>query len=144
MLNSYYWEKFLPSSPLGFPGGSDGKESACNAGDPGLILGSGRCPGEGNGNPLQHSYLENSMDRGGWRATVHGVAELDMTEWLTLNLLHIALWVLRYLWDTLGHALTCQALVASGSADSSRSPSRSGPCCYLPLSTTRWQDESSI
>ena len=47
-----------------FPGGSDGKESACNAGDPGLIPGLGRCPGEGNGNPLQYSYLENPMDRG--------------------------------------------------------------------------------
>ena len=44
------------------PGGSDGKASACNAGDPGLIPGSGRSPGEGNGNPLQYSYLENSMD----------------------------------------------------------------------------------
>ena len=55
-------------------GGSDGKESACNAGDPCLIPGSGRSPGEGNGNPLQYSYLENSMDRGAWQATVHGVA----------------------------------------------------------------------
>ena len=47
-----------------FPGGSDGKESACNAGDQGLIPGLGRFPGEGNGNPLQYSCLENSMDRG--------------------------------------------------------------------------------
>ena len=47
-----------------FPGGSDGKESAHNAGDPGLIPGLGRSPGEGNGNPLQYSYLENPMDRG--------------------------------------------------------------------------------
>jgi len=49
--------------PLGFPGGSDGKESACNARDPDLILGLGRSPGEGNGNPLQYSCLDNSMDR---------------------------------------------------------------------------------
>ena len=49
--------------------------SACNAGDPGSIPGLGRSPGEGNGNPLQYSCLENSMDRGAWRATVHGVAE---------------------------------------------------------------------
>ena len=49
---------------LGFPGGSDGKASACNVGDPGSIPGSGRCPGEGNGNPLQYSCLENPMDRG--------------------------------------------------------------------------------
>ena len=48
---------------MGFPGGSDGKESACNAGDPGLITGSGRSPGEANGNPPQYSFLENSMDR---------------------------------------------------------------------------------
>ena len=58
-----------------FPGGSDGKESACNAGDPGLIPGLGRTPGEGTGNPLQYSCLENSMDRGVWWATVHGVTE---------------------------------------------------------------------
>ena len=48
----------------GFPGGSDGKESVCNAGDPGAISGSGRSPGEGNGYPLQYSCLENFMDRG--------------------------------------------------------------------------------
>ena len=50
----------------GFPVGSDGKESACNAGDPGSIPGSGRSPGEGNGNPHQYSCLENSMDKGAW------------------------------------------------------------------------------
>ena len=54
---------------------SDGKESAHNAGDLGLISGSGRFPGEGNGNPLQYSCLENSVDRGAWRATVHGVTK---------------------------------------------------------------------
>ena len=52
---------------------TDGKESACNAGDPGLIPGTGRFPGGGHGNPLQYSYLENSMERGAWQATVHGV-----------------------------------------------------------------------
>ena len=57
----------------GFSGGSDGKESACNAGDLGSIPGWGRSPGEGNGNSLQYSCLENSMDRGAWWATVHGV-----------------------------------------------------------------------
>ena len=60
---------------LGFPGGSDGQESACNAGDLGLIPGLGRSPGEGNGHPLQYSFLENSMDRGAWWATVHGVTK---------------------------------------------------------------------
>ena len=59
----------------GFPSVSDGKESACNAGDPGLIPELGRSPGEGNGNPLQYFCLENSMDRGAWWATVHGVTK---------------------------------------------------------------------
>ena len=59
----------------GFPGGSDGKESACSAGDPGSITGSGRSPGEGNGNPLQYTCLENPMDGEAWQATVHGVAK---------------------------------------------------------------------
>ena len=63
------------STNLGFPGGSDSKESACNAGDPGSIPGSGRSPGEGNDNPLQYSCLENLMNRGAWQATVHGVTK---------------------------------------------------------------------
>ena len=53
---------------MGFPGGSDGKESACNAGDLSSIPGLGRSPEEGNGNPLQYSCLENSMDRGAWQS----------------------------------------------------------------------------
>ena len=60
---------------MGFPGGLGGKESACNAGHPTLIPGSGRFPGEGNGNPLQYSRLENIMDIGAWQATVQGVAK---------------------------------------------------------------------
>ena len=61
---------------------SVGKESDyCNAGEPGMIPGSGRSPGEENGNPLQYSFLENPMARGAWRATVHGVTESDMTEY---------------------------------------------------------------
>ena len=59
----------------GFPGGAEVKASASNAGDPGSIPGSGRSPGEGNGNPLQDSCLENSMDGGAWQATIHGVAK---------------------------------------------------------------------
>ena len=62
----------------GFPGGSDSKESACNAGDQGLIPGSGRSPREGDGDPLQYSCLENSMGRGDWHAVVRGVAERRM------------------------------------------------------------------
>ena len=58
-----------------FPGGSEGKESACNVEDVGLIPGSGRSPGEGNGNALQDLCLENPLDRGAWWATVHGVTK---------------------------------------------------------------------
>ena len=74
---------FLVVYSLGFPGGSDSKESTCNAGDLGLILGSGRSPGEGSGYPLQYSCLENSMDRGTWWATVYEVAESQTRQQLT-------------------------------------------------------------
>ena len=65
----------LPNATLGFPGGSLSKESACNAGDLSPIPGLGRSPGEGHGNPLQYSCLENPMNRGAWQAAVHGVAK---------------------------------------------------------------------
>ena len=70
-----FWDFSVIFLLLGFPGGSDGKESACSAGDPGLTPGSGRSPREENGYPLQFSCLENSMDRGAWQATVHEVAK---------------------------------------------------------------------
>ena len=60
---------------MGFPGGSDGKESIHNAGDLALIPGLGRSPGGGHGNPLQYSHLENPMDRGAWRVAVHGITK---------------------------------------------------------------------
>ena len=72
----------IPSPYPGFPCGSGGKESTCNAGDLGLIPELGRCPEEGNSYPLQYSGLENSTDRGAWQATVHGVAESKNT-WLS-------------------------------------------------------------
>ena len=73
---SWFIISFYLYQSLGFPGGSEVKASACNVGDPGLIPGSGRSPGEGNGNPLQCSCLENPMDRGAWWATlVHVVAK---------------------------------------------------------------------
>ena len=66
------------------------KKSACNAGDQGSVPGWGRSPGEGNGNPLQYSCLENSIDRGAWRATVHRIAKSqDTTERLTLHFQHL-------------------------------------------------------
>ena len=73
----YHW--YLLGSPvkcIPSPGSSVHKESACNAGDLGLIPGLGRSPGEGNGNPLQNSCLGNLMDRGAWRAEVHGVTRV--------------------------------------------------------------------
>ena len=72
---------FILCFMLGFPGGSDGKESSCYPGNLGLISPSGRSPGEENANLLQYSCLENLRDKGAWRATVHGVKEKsDMTE----------------------------------------------------------------
>ena len=82
------WARFLI---LGFSGGSDGKESACYAGDQGSIPGSGRSPGGGNDNPLQYSCLENPMDRGVWLQP-RGCKKLDTTEWLALLNLKILIW----------------------------------------------------
>ena len=82
MIDSIY-------SSGGFPGGSVGKESTCDAGDAGLIPGWIRSPGGGHGNTLKYSHLENFMDRGAWWATVQGVVkELDMTEQLNNNNRH--------------------------------------------------------
>ena len=69
------WIQLNVVLPWGFPGGSDGKESAYKTGDPVSIPGSERSPGDGNGNPLQYLYLENSMDRGAWWAIVHAVTK---------------------------------------------------------------------
>jgi len=71
--------RFINSVFLGFPGGSDSKESACNEGDLGLIPGLGRFPWRRNSYPLQYSGLDNSMDRGDWRVTVHGVSKSRTT-----------------------------------------------------------------
>ena len=68
---------------VGFPGGSDGKESPCNVGDLGSIHGLGRSPGGGHGNPVRYSGPENLMDREVWQAIAHGVTESDLTEQLS-------------------------------------------------------------
>ena len=80
------WQLFQPYEPQcqSLPCGSYGKESACNAQDLGSILGSGRSTGEENSYPLQYSYLENSMDRGAWQATIHGVPK----SWTRLSKFH--------------------------------------------------------
>ena len=69
------WRRVPTPVFLGFPGGSDGKESACSVGDLGSVTGLGRSPGGGHSNPFQYSCLENPMDRGAWWATVHEVAK---------------------------------------------------------------------
>ena len=79
------WLATYNQHPLGYPGGSGGKESACNAWEKGSIPRLGRSPGGGYGNPLQYSCLEHPMDRGTWQATVHGVTEADTSEPLTLQ-----------------------------------------------------------
>ena len=76
------------SQKLGFPSGSDGKEPAHNAGDPGSIPRPRRSPGEGNGKPLQYSCLENSMERRAWQAIVHGVTKRE-TQLMTKTHAHI-------------------------------------------------------
>ena len=79
-LWSYIFLLFSILKFMVFPGGSDGKESSCQAGDLGLILGSGKSPGEGSGNPLQYSCLENLMDRGAAGYSPWGYKESDRTE----------------------------------------------------------------
>ena len=74
-MNTLLFSKVKPTRISGFPGGSGAKASACNVGDVGSIPRLGRSPGEGNGNLLQYSCLENPMDGGAWWATVHGVAK---------------------------------------------------------------------
>ena len=86
---------------MGFLGVSGNKESTCNIGDLGLIPESGRSLGEGNGNPLQYSCLENSVDRGAWQATVHGVTE----SWICFSFDKLKLF-LKHLNFSTGHHYT--------------------------------------
>ena len=94
----YFIKQYLApcrGATLGFPGASDSKEFACNAGDTGSIPGLGRSPGGRNGNPLQYSHLENSMDRGDWQATVHGLAK-NRTQLSTMHGTVIIIIILGY------------------------------------------------
>ena len=93
LIWKYTWILIFTADCLQLPkyvlrGGSDGKASAYNVGDLGLIPGSGRSPGEGNGNPLQCSCLENPMDQGAWWATIHGVAKSQTRQWFHFTSLH--------------------------------------------------------
>ena len=80
--------KYIVCYYSGFPGGAEVEASACNGGDLGSIPGSGRCPGEGHGNPVQRSRVGNLMNKGVWWAAIHEIAESDMTERLTLLYLY--------------------------------------------------------
>ena len=91
------WLRITYSHSGGFPGGSDSKESTCNAGDPGSIPASRRSLGEGNSNPLQYSCLENPTDRGAWQATVHGVANGYGYDWATSTSTVILKWTRKAL-----------------------------------------------
>ena len=105
--------------PLGFPGGSEVKASACHTGDLGSIPGSGRSPGEGNDNPLQYSCLENPMGGGAWWATVHGVAKsrTRLSDFTSLHSLHRCFSLLPSLW--LSSFAHCLALSAAAQAPGS-------------------------
>ena len=91
---------------MGFPGGSDSKESASNVGDLDSIPGLGRSPGEGNGYPLQYSCLENSMDRGAWRATVPGIAKgWTRVVWYACKWTTNSIWRLSTTFDAQGRGI---------------------------------------
>ena len=95
--------------PTAVPGGSDSKESAWSVGDPGSIPGWGRIPGEGNGNPLQYSCLENPMNRGAWWATVHGVTKSQTR--LSNQAQHSSLEIQNYIVKTFPNVLCLELYV---------------------------------
>ena len=121
------------NSLLGFPGGSDGKESACNSGYPGSIPGSERSPGEGNDNPLQYSCPENPMDRGAWWVIAHGITTSQiMTKRLNNKNFLSPPKIRKFLWKT--------AVLGLGlSPGTRRWCSKTHHSELLPAWTTPWQ-----
>jgi len=97
---------------LGFPGGSVGKESACNMEDMGLVPGLGRSPGGGHGNPLQYSYLENPVDRGGWWAAVLGFQRVGH-DWMTKHSTQLSSSLFLYIFSLLNFSLCSPILLLS-------------------------------
>ena len=116
------YKKSSLTSPSHFPGGSDGKESACNSGDLGSIPGSGRSPGEGLGYPLQYSGLENPKDRGAWRAAVHGVTK--GWTWLSATQQHLVE-------TSLASPRSAFSLTAAGQQIQSRVPPEALPVVFV-------------
>ena len=143
-LPPFEWLKKIKSIwftllPVGFPGGSDSKPSACNEEDLGSIPGSGRSPGEGNGNLFQFSCLENSMDGGAWWAIVHGVTEsqtrLSSFASLVLPLPLETFWYYWHIYFLLCYKLTRQNYQSCFRSHSYLYFSTSLPFLVLPLSS---------
>ena len=123
---------------MGFLGGQDSKESACNAGDLGSVLGLGRSPGEGHDNPLQYSCLENSMDRGAWHATVHGVTH----NWATNTHTHTHQDILGFPDGSDGKESACNVEDLGLIPGSGRFPGEGNGHGWSPSLLKRGQDET--
>ena len=141
----------MPSSSWGFPGGSDSKGSACNAGDLSSVPGLGRSPGDGNGYPLQYSCLENPTDRGDWWATVLGIAESDVTTTFTVTFQCLNLWWLLEQsatdWRVYTHKTITSHCSGGYRSETGRRDGQvpvSAPCLVVEGELTCWRAEGSL